>query len=119
MSPSVPSPVPFGSVNGEPVELVRLEADDLAVELLSMLGRTNRSLADAARTAMTAYPQVLVNVKVSGNAKKIADSGRLQARGTVVGGIDFGNTSSAAGGKSLDRMKSPDGGRKCPPYMET
>jgi len=39
-----------------------------------MLGRTGRSLADAARSAMTAYPQVLVNVKVSGDAKKIADA---------------------------------------------
>jgi len=45
-----------------------------AVELLSMLGRSGRSLADAARSAMTAYPQVLVNVKVSGDAKKIADA---------------------------------------------
>lgn len=44
-----------------------------AVELLSMLGRTRRSLADAARSAMTAYPQVLINVKVSGDARKIAD----------------------------------------------
>lgn len=45
-----------------------------AVELLSMLGRTGRSLADAARSAMTAYPQVLVNVTVSGDAKKVADA---------------------------------------------
>lgn len=32
---------------------------------------------------------------------QIADAGRLKARGTVGGGIDFGNTSSEAGGKSL------------------
>lgn len=45
-----------------------------AVELLSMLGRTGRRLDDAARDAMTSYPQVLLNVTVSGDAKKVAEA---------------------------------------------
>ena len=44
-----------------------------AIELMSMLGRTGRSLDEAAHTAMTSYPQVLVNVKVAGDAKKVAE----------------------------------------------
>jgi phosphoglucosamine mutase len=45
-----------------------------AVELLSMLGRSGRVFADAANEAMTAYPQVLINVEVSGDAKKVAEA---------------------------------------------
>ena len=45
-----------------------------AVELLSMLGRTDDSFATLAASAMTSYPQVLVNVKVIGDAKKVASS---------------------------------------------
>ncbi len=45
-----------------------------AVELLSMLGRTDDSFAALASSAMTSYPQVLVNVKVIGDARKVASS---------------------------------------------
>ena len=55
MSPSVPSPVPFGSVNGEPVELVRLEADDLAVELLSIGAAVHRVVV-AGRDVALGHP---------------------------------------------------------------
>ena len=43
-----------------------------AVELIDMLGRRGESFEQLAASAMTSYPQVLVNVKVEGDAKAAA-----------------------------------------------
>ncbi|MFM8388036.1 MAG: phosphoglucosamine mutase, partial [Actinomycetota bacterium] len=40
-----------------------------AVELIDMLGRHSKPFGMMAASAMTSYPQVLINVKVSGDAK--------------------------------------------------
>lgn len=45
-----------------------------AVSLLSILGRTGHPLDTVASSVMTAYPQVLVNVKVSGDARRVAEA---------------------------------------------
>ncbi len=55
MSATVPSPVPFGSVGGEPVELVRLETDGLSVELVSIGAAVHRLVA-AGRNVVLGHP---------------------------------------------------------------
>ncbi len=66
-----------------------------AVELIDMLGRHDEPFAQLAASAMTSFPQVLVNVKVAGDAKaataactevvrtaeaELADGGRVLVR---------------------------------------
>lgn len=45
-----------------------------AVELIDMLGRRSETFAQMAASAMTSYPQVLINVKVAGNAKSAVEA---------------------------------------------
>jgi phosphoglucosamine mutase len=69
-----------------------------AVELIDMLGRHDEPFAQLAASAMTSFPQVLVNVKVAGDAKaataacadvvrtaeaELADGGRVLVRPSV------------------------------------
>lgn len=45
-----------------------------AVELIDMLGRRSETFAQMAASAMTSYPQVLINVKVAGDAKSAVEA---------------------------------------------
>lgn len=54
-----------------------------AVELLASLGRAGSTFADVAASAMTSFPQVLINVRVAGDAKA-----RVAACGDVVRDVE-------------------------------
>jgi len=47
-----------------------------AIELIDMLGRRGEPFAKLAAAAMTSYPQVLVNVKVNGDAASVVEACR-------------------------------------------
>jgi phosphoglucosamine mutase len=45
-----------------------------AVQLMAALARSSRTIDEAARGAMSVYPQVLINVRVEGNAKSVVEA---------------------------------------------
>ena len=45
-----------------------------SVQLIGALSRSSATIGEAASAAMTSYPQVLINVRVSSNAKSIVDA---------------------------------------------
>jgi len=45
-----------------------------SVQLMAALARAGTTIDEAARNAMTSYPQVLINVRVATNAKRVVDA---------------------------------------------